>query len=502
MSGELPPTLSNCTSLITIDFSSNNFSGGLKEVNFSNLPNLKTIDLMLNNFSGTIPKSIYSCINLTALRLSSNKFHGQLSERIGNLKSLAFLSLVDNSLTNITSALQILSSCRNLTTLLIGTNFKNEAMPKDDAIDGFWNLRVLFLNDCSLSGNIPLWLSKLTNLEMLLLYNNELTGPIPDWINSLIFLFHINMYNNSLTGEIPTALMSMPMLEKDKVAPKPFELPIYTRSRQYRMAISFSTMLRVGRNNLTGVIPEEIGQLKALVSLDLRSNKLIGVIPQSICNLSNLEALDLSGKHLTGTIPIGLNNLHFVSKFNISNNDLEGPIPINGQLITFPRTSFEGNPDLGGNVIRGSIPDSIGELKGLQELQLGHNNMSEELPSTLGNCTDLRSINLGCNYFSGELTGFNFSTLTNLKSLDLMRNNFNGTFPESIYSSPGQPQPCNQALAPRHPLYDGPFARHPGPPAAYLLAHAPSSSTMAASPRRHGHVGTRDDGLEPHLHTH
>ena len=306
---------------------------------------------MLNNFSGTIPESIYSCSNLTALRLSSNKFHGQLSKRIGNLRSLAFLSLVDISLTNITSTLQILSNCKNLTTLLLGKNFKHEAMPDDDAIDGFGNLRVLFLNDCSLSGKIPLWLSKLTNLEMLLLYNNELTGPIPDWINSLSFLFHINMYNNSLTGEIPTALMEMPMLEKEKVAPRAFELPLYTRSKQYRMAVSFTTMLHIGRNKLTGAIPEEIGQLKALVSIDLRSNELTGAIPQSICNLSNLEALDLSGNHLTGSIPSALNNLHFLSKFNISNNDLKGPIPMNGQLSTFPSSSFDGNPKLCGPMI-------------------------------------------------------------------------------------------------------------------------------------------------------
>jgi len=117
------------------------------------------------------------------------------------------------------------------------------------------------------------------------------------------------------------------------------------------MAISFSTMLHLGRNNLTGVIPEEIGQLKALVSMDLRSNKLTGEIPQSICNLSNLETLDLSGNHLTGTIPIGLNSLHFLSKFNISNNDLEGPIPSNGQLSTFPNSSFDGNPKLCGPMI-------------------------------------------------------------------------------------------------------------------------------------------------------
>jgi hypothetical protein len=60
------------------------------------MPSLRTIDLMLNNFSGTIPESIYSCRKLTALRLASNKFHGQLSEGLGNLKFLSFLSLTNN----------------------------------------------------------------------------------------------------------------------------------------------------------------------------------------------------------------------------------------------------------------------------------------------------------------------------------------------------------------------------------------------------------------------
>ncbi|KAF8685354.1 hypothetical protein HU200_043978 [Digitaria exilis] len=137
MSGELPSTLINCTNLTTIDLKSNNFRGELTKVNFSNLPNLKTLDLMGNKFNGTIPESIYSCNNLIALRLSLNRFHGQLSEKIGNLKFLSFLSLVDISLTNITSAFQILKSCKNLTTLLIGLNFKHETMPQDDIIDGF-----------------------------------------------------------------------------------------------------------------------------------------------------------------------------------------------------------------------------------------------------------------------------------------------------------------------------------------------------------------------------
>lgn len=352
MSGELPSTLSNCTSLVVVDLRNNSFSGELSNVNFSKLPNLKTLDLLRNNFSGTIPVSIYTCRKLTALRLSSNRFHGQLSERIGNLKSLTFLSLVNNSISNITGALQTLGRCSSLTTLFIGHNFLNEAMPEDDRIDGFQKLQVLALNHCSLSGKIPSWLSKLTNLEVLLLYGNQLTGSVPGWINSLKFLFHINLSNNSLVGEIPTALVDMPMLKADKVEPKAFELPVYkSQQRQFRMPISFSTTLNLGMNNFIGVIPEEIGQLKALLTLYLSYNDFTGPIPQSICNLTNLESLDLSSNHLTGAIPTALNNLHFLSKFNVSDNDLEGPIPTTGQLSTFPSSSFEGNPKLCGPML-------------------------------------------------------------------------------------------------------------------------------------------------------
>ncbi|XP_062218229.1 tyrosine-sulfated glycopeptide receptor 1-like [Phragmites australis] len=352
MSGELPSTLSNCISLVTIDLKNNTFSGELTSFNFSTLTNLKTLDLAWNNFTGTIPEGIYTCSKLTALRLSKNRFHGRLSERISNLKSLSFLSLVDNSITNITSALQILRSCRNLTTLLIGHNFMHETMPEDYRIDGFENLQVLSINDCSLSGKIPLWLLKLTNLELLFLYNNQLTGSIPDWMSSLSFLFYIDISNNSLTGEIPTALMEMPMLKTDKVAPNVFELPVYTTpSLQYRMPSAFPKVLNIGNNNLTGVIPKQIGQLKALISLNLSFNRLSGEIPQPICNLTNLQQLDLSSNDLTGMIPDALNDLHFLSRFNVSNNDLEGPIPTVGQLSTFPNSSFSGNPKLCGSVL-------------------------------------------------------------------------------------------------------------------------------------------------------
>ncbi|CAL4971370.1 unnamed protein product [Urochloa decumbens] len=356
MSEELPSSLGNCTNLRTIDLKSNNFGGELVKVNFSTLHSLKTLDLLYNNFTGTVPESLYSCRNLNALRLSGNNLHGQLSPRIGNLKSLTFLSLGINNFTNITNTLQILKSCANLTTLLIGTNFRGEFMPQDDTFNGFENIQVLDIGNCLLSGKMPLWISKLANLEMLLLGGNRLSGPIPTWIKTLNHLFYLDLSNNSLTGEIPTALMNMSTLTSGKTAahldPRIFNLPVYDGpSRQYRIQVAFPKMLDLSSNKLTGAIPPEIGQLKALVSLNLSFNNLTGPIITSICNLTNLQVLDLSNNNLTGAIPSELENLHFLSRFNVSNNNLEGPIPTGGQFSTFQNSSFGGNPKLCGPML-------------------------------------------------------------------------------------------------------------------------------------------------------
>ncbi|XP_044405583.1 receptor-like protein 2 [Triticum aestivum] len=114
MSEELPSTMGNCTDLKTIDLKVNNFSGDLGEVNFSTPQNIRSLDLMRNRLGGIVPESIYSCSMLTALRLSGNHFHGEISPRIGNLKHLSFLSLGSNSFTNIMKALHALKSCRNI----------------------------------------------------------------------------------------------------------------------------------------------------------------------------------------------------------------------------------------------------------------------------------------------------------------------------------------------------------------------------------------------------
>ncbi|CAL4999850.1 unnamed protein product [Urochloa decumbens] len=329
LSGTLPDELFNATSLEYLSFSSNALQGILDAMNIAKLKNLKFLILekitSLERFQNPYASSRDCKKYIWAI---------MLSKKISNLKSLSFLSLGNNSLTNLTNALQTLSGSKNLTVLLLGLSFKNEIMPDDDSIERFENLQVLLLK------------------------SNQLTGSIPNWISSLNFLFYVDISNNSLTGQIPTAITEMPMLKSENTAarlnPRVFELPIYIDSSislLYRKPSALPNVLMLGNNDFIGVIPPDIGLLKELLSLNLSNNKLAGEIPQGISNLTNLLLLDLSGNHLTGAIPAALNDLHFLSIFNISNNDLEGPIPIGGQLSTFLNSTFNGNPKLCGPML-------------------------------------------------------------------------------------------------------------------------------------------------------
>uniref|UniRef100_A0A7N0V116 Leucine-rich repeat-containing N-terminal plant-type domain-containing protein n=1 Tax=Kalanchoe fedtschenkoi TaxID=63787 RepID=A0A7N0V116_KALFE len=61
--------------------------------------------------------------------------------------------------------------------------------------------------------------------------------------------------------------------------------------------------LVISECNLSGVVPDEVGEFGALQVLDVSSNSLLGVVPAAIGKLQSLEELVLNSNHLTGSIP-------------------------------------------------------------------------------------------------------------------------------------------------------------------------------------------------------
>ena len=72
-------------------------------------------------------------------------------------------------------------------------------------------------------------------------------------------------------------------------------------------------MFSVFNNQIHGNIPETIGNLIQLESLNAGYNQLEGEIPESIGNLVNLERLWLNYNHLIGEVPSTICNLNMLN---------------------------------------------------------------------------------------------------------------------------------------------------------------------------------------------
>ncbi|XP_070041939.1 probable LRR receptor-like serine/threonine-protein kinase At3g47570 isoform X2 [Nicotiana tomentosiformis] len=102
-------------------------------------------------------------------------------------------------------------------------------------------------------------------------------------------------------------------------------------------------------NQFSNSIPREIGGLQNLVNLSLRHNKLHGSIPDSMSNMVGLELLDLSHNNISGTIPKSFEKFQYLKYFNVSYNKLYGEIPSGGPFKNLSSQFFLFNEALCGS---------------------------------------------------------------------------------------------------------------------------------------------------------
>jgi hypothetical protein len=114
------------------------------------------------------------------------------------------------------------------------------------------------------------------------------------------------------------------------------------------------------KNNMTGPIPPELGNLPYLTHLDLGFNYLLGNVPEQIWFLTRLEVLMLDVNQLTGTIPNDIGNLRDLQFLDLNSNEFTGPIPpAIGNLF------YLSTLDISYNHFYGEIPFSITSLVNL-----------------------------------------------------------------------------------------------------------------------------------------
>ncbi|KAF7013591.1 hypothetical protein CFC21_027660 [Triticum aestivum] len=378
--GYVPATLCNVSSLTLFSLGSNRFIGQIASEIGHSLPNLQTLVMGGNQFRGSIPDSLTNMSTLRVLDLSSNVLTGVVPS-LGSLANLSQLLLGDNKLEAGDWAFLVsLTNCTQLLRLSLDGNILNGGLPKTV---GSLSMKLERLNfgRNQISGNIPAEIGNLVDLALLDMGQNMLSGQIPPSVGNLSNLFILELSRNRLSGQIPSTVGNLLQLGQ----------------------------LYLDHNNLSGNIPATIGQCKRLAMLNLAVNNFDGSIPRVLLNISSLSlGLDLSNNNLTGPIPQEVGNLITLGLLDVSNNKLSGGLPSElGRCVTLLSLQMEGN------MLSGSIPQSFSALKGIRQIDLSENNLTGQVPQFFGNFSSLNYIDISYNKFEGPIpTGGIFGNST------------------------------------------------------------------------------------------
>jgi len=135
--------------------------------------------------------------------------------------------------------------------------------------------------------------------------------------------------------------------------------------------------LDLWEQEMTGTIPEAIGNLTGLVELILYNNKLTGTIPNIYRKLLSIKEIDLSNNNFQGILTANIFDAVNIEKINLSGNML------NGNLTSLSARNLRNlklkELILGNNCFFGELPpDLVDTMPKLSVLDLSHNDSNCE----------------------------------------------------------------------------------------------------------------------------
>ncbi|XP_055004233.1 leucine-rich repeat and calponin homology domain-containing protein 1 isoform X2 [Boleophthalmus pectinirostris] len=180
--------------------------------------------------------------------------------------------------------------------------------------------------------DVPSEVCQLVALESLNLYHNCIR-TVPDTMISLQSLTNLNLSRNQLCA-LPACLCSLPLRVLNASNNKLVNLPEAVGQLHALMELDVSC------NEITA-LPRHVSRLKSLRELNVRRN-LLCVLPDDLCELP-LVRLDFSCNKVS-TIPVSYRRMRHLQSLNLDNNPLQSPpaqICLKGKVHIFKYLSLE-----------------------------------------------------------------------------------------------------------------------------------------------------------------
>ncbi|XP_047307468.1 putative receptor-like protein kinase At3g47110 [Impatiens glandulifera] len=347
--GQLPNSIGNLTKATMLTFNRNEFSGKLT-IDFSKLVNLRILNFNFNNLgSGDFDemhflKSLTNCSSLETLNAVRNQFRGVLPDFVGNLSSnMNFFTLDSNQLQG-----RIPPTIGNLVNLsLFSLNDNKFTGPIPSTIGKLQKLQRFSLGRNQLSGTIPDSIGNLSLVNELYFNNNNLEGTIPSSFGNCQKLASLRLEQNNLSGNIPKELFQVSTLSiLLNLSHNHLSGPLPSEIGELKSLVALDIS---NNNDLSDEIPGSISSCTSLQFLFLQGNMLRGSIPMSMEFMRGLQILDLSSNNLSGQIPTFLEKLSLIN-LNLSFNDFNGELPLHGVFANSTSVSVYGNDKLCGGI--------------------------------------------------------------------------------------------------------------------------------------------------------
>ncbi|CAN1759065.1 Receptor-like protein 7 [Linum perenne] len=467
--------------VIGLDLSQKWITGGEGLDDFTalfSLQYLESLDLSDNEFNTTIPATLGNLTNLRYLDLSYAGFFGKIPTSISQLTCLTSLRLSCQDpklkISNLTLLVQNLTQLTDLR--LDGVDLSSQRKEWCHVLSSSLpNLKVLSMNNCSLSGPLDPSLPKLQSLSILELDYNNFSSQIPDSLLELKNLTLLSMSNCGLIGTFPkkiaqslTLLEALDLSNNHLQGPIPrslSELPslyiLLLSSNRFRGSVQLSwfqtlqnlIVLDLSYNNLTvdasinnsftsSTFPQletldmrscnlrtfpELGNLSELSELHLSDNNINGVVPRWIMESTTLEYLNLSHNNLVGFEVHRFSSRNF-TVCDMHDNQFEGNFP------SIPSSSYI---DFSHNHFSGSFPTEIfnNQYTRLTVLSLSNNRFTGIIPTSICNHAGLQVVDFSNNYLNGTIPSCLSKDLNRLSVLDLRGNMLSGNIPNTFQIS-------------------------------------------------------------------